>query len=105
MRTHTHTHTHPAPWQLHSQGQADLRLYFGGLVLAPNEPKSDVDEMLLYVLPFCVPESVLRVFAYDFPVPAVTQATSCSITQCISLGLFDLTSERGWALSFVWEFA
>lgn len=91
-------HTHRTPVATVQPRSSRLRLFFGGLVLAPNEPKSNLDEMLFYVLPFCVPESVLRVFAYDFPVLAVTQATSCSITPLVSLVLLDLTSERGWAL-------
>lgn len=43
------------------------------------------DEMLSCVLPFCVCPSLHHVFAYDFPEPAVTHATSCRITPCLPL--------------------
>lgn len=43
------------------------------------------DEMLSCVLPFCVCPSLHHEFAYDFPGPAVTHATSCSITPCFPL--------------------
>lgn len=58
------------------------------------------DGMLSCVLAFCVPQSLQDVFAYDFPVPAMTHATSCSITPRFlpCSALFDFRNRTGTLL-------